>query len=123
MNVNPEEDAVESLKSQCEASAEALQVGSLDVVLLTGWSEGNGEEEFRERQELSLEALVELQTQGMIQHIGLAGVTSVEQVKQSQKIANVSCVRQSCSIAQRMALANGILDHCDANNIAFLAEE
>ncbi len=75
-----------------------LGVDTLDVVNLRVMgrvhepSEGSVEEPFA--------ALADLQTQGLIRHLGLSNVTSA-QVKQARGIAKVACVQNHYNLIQR----------------------
>jgi aryl-alcohol dehydrogenase-like predicted oxidoreductase len=64
-----------------------------------------------------LGALVELQQEGKIRHIGLSEV-SVEQLKQAREIAKIVSVQNLYNLAMRKA--DDVLDYAEANNIAFI---
>jgi aryl-alcohol dehydrogenase-like predicted oxidoreductase len=64
-----------------------------------------------------LGALVELQQEGKIRHIGLSEV-SVEQLKQAREIAKIVSVQNLYHLAMRKA--DDVLDYAEANNIAFI---
>ncbi|ONM50035.1 aldo/keto reductase [Nocardia donostiensis] len=64
-----------------------------------------------------LGALVELQKEGKIRHIGLSEVT-VAQVEQARKIAKIVSVQNLYNLANRDA--ENLLDYAEANNIAFI---
>lgn len=75
-----------------------LGVDALDVVNLRAWgdthspAEGSIEEPFS--------ALVELQRQGLIRHLGLSNVTAA-QVRQAQGMAQVVCVQNHYNLTHR----------------------
>jgi pyridoxine 4-dehydrogenase len=64
-----------------------------------------------------LGALVELQQEGKIRHIGLSEV-SVEQVQQAREIADIVSVQNLYNLVMRKA--DDVLDYAEANNIAFV---
>jgi aryl-alcohol dehydrogenase-like predicted oxidoreductase len=61
--------------------------------------------------------LVALQQEGKIHHIGLSEV-SVEQLQEAQELATIVSVQNLYNLANRSAEA--VLDHCQANDIAFI---
>ncbi|MFE7800820.1 aldo/keto reductase [Nocardia sp. NPDC057440] len=64
-----------------------------------------------------LGALVELQREGKIRHIGVSEVT-VEQLKQAREIADIVSVQNLYNLANRKA--EDVLDYATAENIAFI---
>jgi aryl-alcohol dehydrogenase-like predicted oxidoreductase len=64
-----------------------------------------------------LGALVELQQEGKIRHIGVSEV-SVEVLKQAGEIANIVSVQNLYNLAHRKA--GDVLDYAEANDIAFI---
>jgi aryl-alcohol dehydrogenase-like predicted oxidoreductase len=64
-----------------------------------------------------LGALVELQHEGKIRHIGVSEVT-VEQLKQAREIAEIASVQNLYNLANRQA--EDVLDYAAAENIAFI---
>jgi aryl-alcohol dehydrogenase-like predicted oxidoreductase len=64
-----------------------------------------------------LGALVELQQEGKIRHIGVSEV-SVEELKQAREIANIVSVQNLYNLAHRKA--GDVLDYAEANDIAFI---
>ncbi|MEV6426859.1 aldo/keto reductase [Nocardia sp. NPDC051463] len=64
-----------------------------------------------------LGALVELQQEGKIRHIGVSEVT-VEQLKQAREIADIVSVQNLYNLANRQA--EDVLDYATAENIAFI---
>jgi pyridoxine 4-dehydrogenase len=65
----------------------------------------------------SLGALVDLQTQGKIRHIGLSEVT-VEELEEARKTAEIVSVQNRYNLADRASEA--LLDHAEAHGIAFI---
>jgi pyridoxine 4-dehydrogenase len=64
-----------------------------------------------------LGALVELQQEGKIRHIGVSEV-SVEVLKQAREIADIVSVQNLYNLANRKA--GDVLDYAEANDIAFI---
>ena len=64
-----------------------------------------------------LGALVELQRDGLIRHIGLSEV-SVEQLVEAQQHATIVSVQNLYNLANRTA--EPLLEHCEANGIGFI---
>jgi len=64
-----------------------------------------------------LGALLELQQEGKIRHIGLSEVT-VAELEQAQQTAAIASVQNLYNLANRSAEA--LLDHAEANDIAFI---
>jgi pyridoxine 4-dehydrogenase len=65
----------------------------------------------------SLGALVELQQEGKIRHIGLSEV-SVEELQEAQKTAEIVSVQNLYNIASRKS--EPLLEHAEANGIGFI---
>lgn len=65
----------------------------------------------------SMETLAKLQEQGKIRHIGLSNVT-LEHVERARKIVPIVSVQNRYSFSDREW--EYLLDHCEANSIAFL---
>jgi pyridoxine 4-dehydrogenase len=64
-----------------------------------------------------LGALVELQQEGKIRHIGVSEV-SVEELKQAREIVDIVSVQNLYNLANRKA--EDVLDYAEANDIAFI---
>jgi len=64
-----------------------------------------------------LGALVELQQEGKIGHIGLSEVT-VEQLQEAEQTASIASVQNLYNLGNRSAEA--LLDHAEANDMAFI---
>ncbi|WP_199512297.1 aldo/keto reductase family oxidoreductase [Nucisporomicrobium flavum] len=93
---------------------EALGVDALDLVNLrlgdaTGPRPGSLAEPF--------EALVELQRQGLIRHLGVSNAT-VEQVAEAQSIAPIVCVQNLYNLAYRQD--DELIDRLAAEGIAYV---
>ena len=65
----------------------------------------------------SLGALVELQQEGKIRHIGLSEVT-VEQLQEAQETAEIVSVQNLYNLAERKS--EPLLEHAEANGIGFI---
>ena len=90
--------APDQLTDAVHSNLKNLGVESLDVVNLRLWGDGHGPTEGSLEEPLA--ALVELQKQGLIQHIGLSNVTS-KQVAQGRSHANIVCVQNQYNLAHR----------------------
>ena len=93
----PEARAPEELKQQVHDNLERLGLDAMDVVNIRMGG-------FQDPEPGSLapqvEALAELQQQGLVRHIGLSTV-SAEQVAEAQTIAPIACVQNMYNIAHR----------------------
>ncbi len=92
-----------------------LEVDALDVVNLRLWGDGHGpsEESIAER----FAALVELQKQGLIRHLGLSN-TTLAQVQEARGIAPVVCVQNQYNLAHRED--DALIDALAADGIAYV---
>jgi aryl-alcohol dehydrogenase-like predicted oxidoreductase len=101
------------LQAQVRENLEHLGVDALDAVnLRMGSPEGPVEESLAEQ----FGALVELQKQGLIRHLGLSTVTA-NQLSEAQAIAPVVTVQNLYNLANRQD--DALVDLCAAENIAF----
>jgi aryl-alcohol dehydrogenase-like predicted oxidoreductase len=64
-----------------------------------------------------LEAVREMQKEGLIRHVGLSEV-SVDQIKAAQKVFQVATVQNRYNLGDRSSEA--VLDYCEAQNIGFI---
>ncbi len=64
-----------------------------------------------------LTVLAELQSQGLIQHLGLSNVNA-EQVAEGQKIAEIVCLQNFYNVAQRQD--DALIEHLAAQGIAYV---
>jgi pyridoxine 4-dehydrogenase len=100
----------EYLRQQCELSLRRLGVETHDLFQLhridakVPVAEQVGE-------------LAELQQEGKIRHIGLSEV-DVDQLEEAQKTATIASVQNLFNLTARDA--EPLLDHCEANDIAFI---
>jgi len=88
---------------------ETLHVVNLRVGDVVKPSEGSIEE--------PLTALVELQRQGLIRHLGLSNVTP-RQLAEAQKIADIVCIQNLYNLAQRYD--DGFIDELTRQDIAYV---
>jgi aryl-alcohol dehydrogenase-like predicted oxidoreductase len=65
----------------------------------------------------SIGALVELQRQGKIRHIGLSNVTA-DQIRQAQQVANIVSVQNRYNVDDRTS--ESIVEQCEQDGVAFL---
>ena len=77
-----------------------LGLETLDVVNLRLMGGGAGHGPSEGSLEAPLAALIELQKQGLVRHIGLSNVTS-KQVAQGREMTNIVCVQNQYNIAHR----------------------
>ena len=90
----------DQLTDAVHSNLKNLGVESLDVVNLRLMGGGAGHGPSEGSLEEPLAALVELQKQGLIQHIGLSNVTRT-QVAQGRSHANIVCVQNQYNLAHR----------------------
>lgn len=104
----------EQLRGQVEENLRQLGRDHLDVVNLR-WGRWTGGVSIAEH----FGALAELREAGLIRHLGLSGVTP-EHLSEAQAIAPVVCVQNSYGLDRRLADANGLLESCCQQGIAFV---
>ncbi|MET8955462.1 oxidoreductase [Streptomyces sp. NPDC004533] len=104
----------EQLRGQVEENLRQLGRDHLDVVNLR-WGRWTGGLSIAEH----FGALAELREAGLVRHLGLSGVTP-EHLSDAQAIAPVVCVQNSYSLDRRLADANGLLESCRQQDIAFV---
>jgi pyridoxine 4-dehydrogenase len=101
------------LKEQVHGNLEHLGLDVLEVVNLRSMAlDGGGTESIAE----SFTALVELQQEGLIRHLGLSGVT-VTQIREAQAIAPIVTVQNLYNLVQRQD--DDVVDYAAEHNIAF----
>jgi pyridoxine 4-dehydrogenase len=100
----------ESLRASCEGSLERLRLEQIDLYQLHSVDPRIPLEE-------SLGALVELQREGKIRHIGVSNVDA-RQLARAQQAATVVSVQNRYNVADRPS--EGVLDACERDGIAFL---
>ena len=100
----------EYLRQQCELSLRRLGVERIDLFQLHRIDPAVPVAE-------SLGALVDLQQQGKIRHIGLSEV-SVDELKEAQHTATIASVQNLYNLTDQSA--QELLDHCEAEDIGFI---
>jgi aryl-alcohol dehydrogenase-like predicted oxidoreductase len=101
------------LRAACEASLKALGVPSIFLYQLHApdpkvyWPDSVG-------------AVAELKREGKIQHVGISNV-DVGHIKDAEAIVEVATVQNRCNVFDRFSFVNGVVDHCQARGIAFIA--
>lgn len=100
----------EYLRQQCELSLRRLGLGRIDLFQLHRIDPAVPVAE-------SLGALVDLQQEGKIRHIGLSEV-SVDELQEAQKTATIASVQNLYNLADRSA--EELLDHCTEQGIGFI---
>lgn len=102
----------EHLKRACERSLRALGVERISLYQLHA---PDPRVPFAD----SVGALVDLQREGKIEHVGLSNV-SVEQIEIARGIVDVVSVQNRLNLFDRDSLDGGVLAHCEEHDIAFL---
>lgn len=102
-----------SLKRACEQSLKALGIERIALYQLHAPDPAVPLEE-------SVGALGELRTEGKIERIGLSNV-SVDQITRAGRVAPITSVQNRLNPWFREALTTGVVDHCGAQGIGFLA--
>ncbi len=103
----------EHIRAACDASLKALGVDRIDLYQLHA---PDPKVSFLE----SVTACRELQDAGKVRWLGLSNVT-VAQIEQAGTEADIKAVQNRLSPFFREAIRDGILGHCEAREIAFLA--
>ncbi len=104
----------EDLRRAVHENLETLGVEALDLVnLRLGDAQGTVPGSIAE----PFEALVELQRQGLIRHLGVSNATA-EQVAEARSIARIECVQNMYNLAHRHD--DGLIDELAADGIAYV---
>lgn len=101
------------LKAACERSLKALGVERIALYQLHA-------PDPKVRFEDSVGALAELRAAGKVAHVGLSNV-SVDQIRAAQAIVPITSVQNRLSPLDVRALRDGVVAHCAAEGITFLA--
>lgn len=102
------------LRQQVEENLEALGLEVLDLVnLRLGDAEGPVDEPVTE----SFEALVQMQGEGMIRHLGVSNATA-GQVAEVRSVAPIVCVQNMYNLAHRQD--DALIDELAADDIAYV---
>ena len=102
----------EHLRAACERSLRALGVEAIDIYQLHA---PDPEVPLAD----SVGALADLQRAGKIRYIGLSNV-DVAQIRAAQAVAPVVSVQNRCNPFDTGSFENGVVAHCQENDIAFL---
>lgn len=103
----------EHLRAACERSLIALGVERIDLYQLHA-------PDPRIPLAESVGALADLQQQGKIRWVGLSNV-SVPQIWEAESVVRVTSVQNRLNPFFREALAQGVVEYCEAHGIGFLA--
>jgi aryl-alcohol dehydrogenase-like predicted oxidoreductase len=101
------------IRTACERSLRALGVGAIDLYQLHA---PDPNVPFAD----SVGALKQLKDQGKIRHVGLSNV-SVAEIEQARKIVPIASVQNRLNPFFREALTSGVVEHCTAQGIGFIA--
>ncbi len=101
------------LKLACERSLKALGVSSIFLYLLHAVDE---ETPFID----SLGALLDLQREGKVQHVGLSNV-DVGHIKEARSVGVIRMVMNRHNIFDQFNFDNGVVDYCRIHGIPFVA--
>ncbi len=103
----------EHLRAACERSLKALGVERIELYQLHAVDPNV-------RFEDSVGALARLKEAGKIEHVGLSNV-SVAQIRAAEAIVPIVSVQNRLNFADQRALRDGVVAHCEARGLAFLA--
>jgi len=104
----------DQLRRQVEENLESLGLEALDLVNLRL---GNAEGPQASSIAAAFETLVELQSQGVIRHLGVSNATA-EQIAEAQGIAPIVCVQNMYNLAHRHD--DELIDRLAAERIAYV---
>jgi aryl-alcohol dehydrogenase-like predicted oxidoreductase len=107
----PADGRPEHLRAACEGSLKRLRLERIDLYQLHAVDPTVPIEE-------SLGALVELQAEGKIRHIGVSNV-SVEELARARRAARIVSVQNRYSLADRSS--DDVVDVCEREGLAFFA--
>lgn len=100
------------LRRSCEASLKALHTDCITLYQLHAVDPNTGLLP-------SLQALLELQKEGKIRHIGLSNVTQA-QVETALQHTPIVSVQNRCNLWDQRDFANGLVDWCGRQGISYL---
>ena len=101
------------IKFACDSSLKALNVDHID---LYQYHAPDPSVPFTD----SVGAFRELQDAGKVRWLGLSNV-SVAQIEEAKTVADIKAVQNRLNPFFREAIRHGVLEHCDATGVAFLA--
>ncbi|MBK7540800.1 MAG: aldo/keto reductase [Candidatus Competibacteraceae bacterium] len=100
------------LRRSCERSLHALRTDCIGLYQLHAV---DPKVDFRR----SLEALIKLQEDGKIRHIGLSNV-SAEQLESALSLTLIASVQNRCNLFDKRDFHNGLIDFCQARQITYI---
>lgn len=100
------------LRLSCERSLQALRTDCIGLYQLHAV---DPKVDFRR----SLEALIDLQEEGKIRHIGLSNV-SPAQLEQALGLTLIASVQNRCNLYDKRDFHNGLIDFCQARRITYI---
>lgn len=100
------------LRTSCERSLQALRTDCIGLYQLHAI---DPKTDFSR----SLEALLKLQEEGKIRHIGLSNV-SPAQLEQALSLALIASVQNRCNVFDKRDFHNGLIDFCQARRITYI---
>ena len=105
----------EQITSAVHDNLRNLGLAALDVVNLRLWGDGQGPEEGPLEEPFTV--LADLQSKGLIRHLGLSNTTS-RQIEQAKKIAPIVCVQNQYNLAHRED--DTLIDELAVQRIAYV---
>lgn len=102
----------EHLRAACEASLVALRRDVIDLYQLHAPDDDVPLAD-------SVGELARLCEAGKIRHVGLSNV-DVAEIEEARTIVEIASVQNRCNLFDTKSFANGVVDHCMAEGIAFL---
>lgn len=100
------------LRQSCERSLQALRTECIGLYQLHAV---DPKVDFNR----SLEALIKLQEEGKIRHIGLSNVNSA-QLERALSLTLIASVQNRCNIFDKRDFHNGLIDFCQARQISYI---
>jgi aryl-alcohol dehydrogenase-like predicted oxidoreductase len=100
------------LRISCERSLQALKTDCIGLYQLHAV---DPKIDFRH----SLEALIKLQEEGKIRHIGLSNI-SPAQLEQALSLTLIVSVQNRCNLFDKRDFHNGLIDFCQARRITYI---
>lgn len=100
------------LRTSCERSLQALRTDCIGLYQLHAV---DPKTDFNR----SLEALIKLQEEGKIRHIGLSNISSA-QLEQALSLTLIASVQNHCNVFDKRDFHNGLIDFCQARQITYI---
>ena len=102
----------EVIRIELEKSLKALRTDYVDLYQIH-WPDNNTPIE------RTVEELARMKEEGKIRAIGVSNY-SVEQIKTASKVTDIASAQPQLNLLNRNSVSNGIIPHCEANDIAVL---